>query len=437
MTKSRCNTRTITEWDLKKQQAEAELAALKATLEKEKLLTMQQLDVLKAQQGMMSQLLPKGESKPLEGKIETNDRFGYIAEVVAYSAVEEMAAEITAALTKSEMLPIGATILIVDQLDRASDDLPLVEIKVQLDSFKHALAAQIQQNEGLLQRKALESVALAAPAIATSVLPLAVAALSLTADIAGYFRTDYSIKGQVFEVKKEALVSAVTGQLRAMDRQVYLENFYPLSTSQLITDFTYLHQDTMTLKTLRNRLSLEAAEPKGREIIQFQELVERLKEEKTGLDVNTQGEEIRRIEEQISQHETSINVTQEKLREVNAAVLASDTLVAAFDNFSKAMTTSPDGQTSPKLVQAALRDKIEQLHPDFLLYLKVLSSGGEAVVKRNFWSSGDTSFIGGVVACYILAAADGAVITSGTRVTLSALDYKLAGGQVSKVRRIL
>jgi hypothetical protein len=236
---------------------------------------------------MLTQLLPKGESKPLEGKIETNDRFGYIAELVAYSAVQDLAAEITAGLTADSVLPSGATVLIVDQLDHATGDLPLATIKAQLDAFKLTLSAQLQQNEALLQRKAPESLMLAAPALVTSVLPLAVAALSLTADIAGYFRTDYQIKGQEFEVKKEVLVSAVASQLQTMNRRVYLENFYQLGRPPLITDFTTTHQDTITLKTLRNRLSTEVVEHKGKEIAERQLAVLKLQEEKEKLDAKT------------------------------------------------------------------------------------------------------------------------------------------------------
>lgn len=69
--------------------------------ESEKIPEIQQIEILNAQQELIDKLLLKGESKPLEGKIETDENFGYIAELVGQDCLNAIAGEIAQAVKKA------------------------------------------------------------------------------------------------------------------------------------------------------------------------------------------------------------------------------------------------------------------------------------------------------------------------------------------------
>ncbi|QLQ05536.1 MAG: hypothetical protein HZY76_05190 [Anaerolineae bacterium] len=106
------------------------------------------------------------------------------------------------------------------------------------------------------------------------------------------------------------------------------------------------------------------------------------------------------------------------------AIANADTLTQAFSEFLTALTTTSDPAVPPLWLQAALRQQIRQQGITHLLYLKIVSSGGEAITKKSFWRSGQTSYLGGAVITYLLAATDGRVELAGSEVCLGQLDHQ-------------
>ena len=70
-----------------------------------------------------------------------------------------------------------------------------------------------------------------------------------------------------------------------------------------------------------------------------------------------------------------------------------------------------EGQEQPLIISATIRDYIRQTGITHLLYLKISSSGGEAITEKRIFSSGHTAYIGGSTISYILAEKDGKVIS--------------------------
>ena len=382
------------EWDLKMKLAEAELAAKKAAWEQEKLLSTRELEIAKSQLNTISQILPKVETKGLEGKLEV-EKDEYIAKQVAHHAMSDIASDIAAALKQNGILPSTAEVMIVDRLDFATSDLPLLEVKRQLKTFLTLLSEQIKQNERLLElmHSQEEPESLSWSAAATSiaaVAPIALSAISTAASITSYFKTDYNITGYEFSLSKEGLIAAVAGKL-CLQTKVHITNFYALDNLAVMQNFADLQQQLIKLSTLRQQIAA-------------------------------------RIHENSSSDKRNVSMA-------NAAIQASDTLLAIIDSFSKSITDKLDNQTHSILVQAALREKIKQMNITHLLYLDVLSSGGQGIRKRSLWRSG-IGYVGGAVVAYVLSNTNGNILAADTLSKLSVYDYKPSFPHDSRLTRI-
>lgn len=128
-----------------------------------------------------------------------------------------------------------------------------------------------------------------------------------------------------------------------------------------------------------------------------------------------------------------IGAVQQKLKPLTSAIKAIDVLLEQFAGFVKSITQKAEGETFPRFVPAVLciyiQDQAEGIQVSHLLYLQVLSSGGEAITKRSFlakWRGlGNTRFIDGASADFVLVALDGQILAADTCLGLGHLDYGL------------
>lgn len=215
----------------KQEKAEAELAAARAAMEWKKLLATQELEILKAQSSLIGQLIPKGEAKGLEGKVEA-EKLDHAVQQVAYENLKSIADDIARNLNKA--LPNDATLLVVSQLDFASGELPGLDIRLQLDSFNTQFTEQIERNNQLIEELGRPRVSTIATLLGA--LPLALSVVSTLADIASYFRTDYSITGYQFDLNKEAFVAALVSTLipTLNGRTIRILNFHGMTEEPAI-----------------------------------------------------------------------------------------------------------------------------------------------------------------------------------------------------------
>jgi hypothetical protein len=377
-----------------KEKSESEIEKEKAEAE---------LDAIKAQKDLISEILPKGEAKPLEGTVET-DKVGYVAEQVAYSATKNLAHRIAEELKEDNGIPDGASILIVSHLDYVSGDLPLVEVNSQIESF----SAMLQKQQEIIKKQSPERLETAAA------IPLALSAIpgtiSFLADIAAYFRTDYTIEGVDFTLKQESLTAAVAGQLATNNRKVFIENFYMMGkSSETLENFNNLGEKVIELKEANDRLLTVTTDRLKKEIAQIQDEMRKLKDGKAKHDPKTQQDSITDLDDKIAAEQKKLEDGQSRIDRLNAIV--QDT-------------------------KAILREQIKELQITHLLYLGILASGGQAIVRRNLFRVPQMSFAGGTSGCYILAKTDGEIITASTLSELSCLEYKLSNLYTEGIRSI-
>jgi len=422
---------------IKQAQLDQTKAQLETDLELAKARVEQELTVTTKRGELLQTLLPKGETKPLEGKIEADEKAGYTAELIAYRVMQKLEDNLVNTLNKDGRIA-NKKVLIVDKLEYAQADVPLVEVTMQFDLFEKTISHSKDDNETLRQRydQEIQPQQMIGPLVGPLLVATAIPSLiSAFADVAGYFSTNRSIKGREFELKTEGLVAALAGRLRTAEAKVYLPNFHAVKESPLLTRFVELQEQALELKTSREVLSSHVVKALKEHIEHNNLQIKNLESERQKLDNTTQPDAIAQINQQLEDLKHILNAEQKLLDEANLAIQASDTIITAFDNYTKAITTQADEQ-SPKLVQAILRERIHDLDVDYILWLGNLSSGGDAATEDRQFRSDAMSFTGGTAIAFVLATTNGEVVAADTLTGLAALNHRMSKGENDRIQHI-
>ncbi len=353
-----------------------------------------ELEIAKSKKEAREINLPKGDTKALEGTIDADDKFGYLSELVAYHAMKSSAEKAGEQIKKSQ-LPPGSRILIVDQLNFAEKDFSLMQINNQFSLFQGIFDKQIKENKKLKnppmpeqkkvtptaesagKKRVVEAAKNTGTKRVIEAVSTASGIISAIADIVGYFKVDYSIKGQDFKLDSDAMAAIVAGKI-SDKYNVHIINFNMVSESSLLKELEELIQKRKELDESKELLSKE--------------------------------------------------------EEGESAIKESTNILKVFDAFIDSIMTTEKDQSQPLIVSAMVQEHIRKMVITHLLYLEISSSGGEAITEKRIFSSGHTAYIGGGTVTYILADKDGKVISSDSLVAFSEMDYKIDSSVSPKIR---
>jgi hypothetical protein len=437
---------------LQKQKETAELQ--KASAEAQKAAADAEKAAIDAQRAALEAAFPKGQAEPVSGEITADaDKFGYAAELVAYMSMKESAEAVGKAIDKLSLSPAPAKILVVGERSFAQGDLPLVQLNQQFELFRRMLEAQIGKNEALLEKvrpmeeplfpemeglppeispeAELEVLPLGAITAGMTVIP---AIASSVADIAGYFRANYTISGQEFELGSEALSAMVAGQIEK--HRVHLLNFHLVDDSDLLKRLADLVTKKQELENSKALLESQVVKPITAETDALKASITTQEAELAKLSGDEEAGKIQALKDKIGENKGHLEARQKALEGANKAVAESGNVGKAFGDFVTSVTSAPDDKAQPLLVQAALRDQIRKQGITHLLHLSVLSSGGEAITKKRLWGSGQTAYIGGSAVSYVLATSGGRVVSADTKVALAQLDYNLSAAGAATLKNV-
>ena len=88
------------------------------------------------------------------------------------------------------------------------------------------------------------------------------------------------------------------------------------------------------------------------------------------------------------------------------------------------MTAVPEGKSYSPLARVAMREYLKTGQGvTHLLYLNVVSSGGEVSIRKFLWFTHGVVFLGGCVVTYVLADLTGKTLASGTLGKLTQIKY--------------
>jgi hypothetical protein len=446
--------RAILQYSLDKQRAEAERDLLRATLERERMQATSTLEQVKLQSELFAKILHQPATKPPEGNTELDANAGYVSELVGHHAVKRVSADITRGLSTVVGLGSDVRIMIVDKLDYATGDIPFIEVTSQLSVFEVRCRKQVATNKELadlvmqqeeradnkktsvVKTGAARLAPLAAPAFflpaittAATALPVVTGIAGTAADFAGYFRSDYTSRGRNISLKTEGLIAAVAGSLRSEKRQVFVYNFYSMDTtgpqSKLMNMYTGVLDCSSRLAQSQNRLLYFIGKKTGR-VAELKTSLKKLGDRASA----AEGEqEIALLEEEILRETAWLD-------RAHMEVLASDAIHTELGTFVKNITTADAAQPASKLAQAVFREKVHELGITHLLYLGVLSSGGESVTRKWIFGTGITSYLGGAVVSYVLSRIEGDVLASEIIPVMYSFGFDPADQRHSPLRQV-
>jgi hypothetical protein len=437
-----------------------------------------------AERATLLATLPKSDIKGLEGSTEVDDKFGYGATIAAYEAMERSVTEIATKILADLAKVTNARVLFVSELVFAPGDLARLQVNAVMVSTRTLLVAQKARNAGALktaQAKARERQATTAmlgePLVAS---PLILQSLiSSAAELASYFQSNYSVKGQAFDLNRDALVNALSDAIKALNPRIF--NFNLLESSNTMREFAELLQLKQELIASQQALKAMAAGPrKDRVVVELtpgkgrgaqpdiwrsdadhsdeanasdskinasdpqlpdrsEPIPDAAKDHTMDLKTRETESQYPDIEAMIrdatkaddmdtktSGAESQLPSRSDVMRDVDAADKETTSLIDAFDAFVKNVTASANQTDLPPLTQAALHEYIREQHISHLLWVKPISSGGEAVTQKQLFRSGHVSYVGGGVISYVLAQTDGAIVSSGTKLALSQISRVLS-----------
>lgn len=446
--------RAVLQSELGRQQAEAERDLLRETLEKERQRANGFMEQTKQQNELLRNNLSRTAEIHPEEKTDAGTSPGCVTELVGYHALKKISGDIVRSIGNVVGVGNDVRILIVDRLDYATGDIPYVEVTSQLSVFEVRCRKQIAINKELadlavqLEDRAEEERIPAAKTGTTRLAPLATSPSSLpainagasaapsmygviaaTADLAGSSRDDYSARGQDLSLKTEGLVAAVAGALRSEKRYVYVNNFYSLDTtgpqSKLMNMYAGVLDCSSRLAQSRNRLQYSISKKAG--------LVAELK---VSLTFAAGGAPSKEREEEISRIREAIRDETGWLDRAMMEVLASDAIHAELGVLVKNITTGDPAQPASKLALAVFREKVHELGITHLLYIGVLTSGGESVTRKWILGTGTTSYLGGAVVSYVLSRVEGDILASDILPVMYSFGFDPAGQRHSPLKQI-
>lgn len=402
------------------------IEAKKGVVDAQQLLAASELDLLTAK-------LPDSTVTTPTGDVSV-DEAGYMAELIAYQAMQRCATETANRINTK--LANDAEILIVDKFDFAPGDYPRLLIQSQFELYEKSFQGQLDRINALpaadakdAEGKLIPELALA-PVIGAAFTALSVApqVLGAAAGVLSYFKTDYASKKRDVTLEDSAFKAAVAGKIN--DINVRILDFHLVTDSRILIQYVSLLEQRFTLENSKIVLSDKVVIGHSGKIEEFNAQLAKLKEAKKP-EERTEDEK-----KQLENLEGAIARATSAKGDAEQVAAETDLLLKKFDDFITLVTTKT-GDDQPLLLQAAMRDHILEVGTTHLLYVKIESKGGEAMTKKTLWTKGgDTAFLGGVAASYILVDVTGAVVSADTISAASELHRKIGGGQDSPVKNI-
>jgi len=355
---------------------------------------------------------PKPDNEKPTGKIETSEKFGYLTEQVVYASAREIAAVIGKQL-ETIVGDKKKTILLVNKLDSASNDIVYIELLLQFRIFDSILVDQITANKRietvigeLLRLPPKPGRDLISLRTVASAVPYAVNAM---AEIASYFRTDYKIAGMEVKVSDNALIAAVAGELAKINEAVFIDAHYLLDIPPgQITTYTGLIDALKSDPDALSNLNLLEG------IMLYLNLVTEATKSRATLQIF------------IKEYSDDKNFV-ELLDKAKKEIEHTDAVLKLASEFFKNISTAKSGETSSKLGNALMREKIRRIGGTgvtHLLSLVISSSGGDAITVRTFLS-GSNKYVGGLVVSYVLSTIDGKVLAADTISRYAVMNFDL------------
>jgi len=406
---------------------ELQAALEKLKLEKEiadtqKAIAEAQKATVEANKGALEAQLPAaGQAKPLEGTVTTDTDFGFIAELVAHHAIKLKAGELAESVAQA--IPENAHVLITDNLDFCGEDIQVLQVMDQLAYYRDEFAARIEDCTKSLPAQTPSPLFVQGWIGPASLLPAVPGMISAAADIVGYFQSNFEVKSRKVTLANTAIHAIVAGRIKKPGVRLHLPGFHRVKAAPVLDLLKQCITARQTLGRLAAMLKSTASNKKQAEQVLLQEQITTQEAELKTLVSPESDEKIQQISREIAEKKDRLaNMPSLPEEQISAAA---ETLVQHFDTFNTAITTVAQGKTNPPVFEIAIRQYLDQVGITHILYLAALSAGGEAILEKRLFRSGDIAYLGGGAIACILVDINGAVLYSSEENALARVNYNL------------
>ncbi len=341
----------------------------------------------------------EAESRP-GGHSPADERSGYPATLAAYQAMLRRSTEIARAIEGHFPPGEETRIMIVDSVDFCGPDVQAIQVSAQLDFWLDELTtwnAALDRALEVTDKQGRASLLAVAGGVAAAVGAAGELA-GLATDVVGFFRPGYDIKGRSVNLTNTALQAVVAGRLDKQKCAVFLPAFFRLESAERSPVIARLNECIRRKDRLKQQVAAlrgQGSRPRGPEAA-------------SGTSGDIRG----------------------PAGEVEALCKKAEQVIGQFAETNEALTSPPKGGGYPPLAIAAMRDCLDTMKITHLLYLGVVSSGGDMVLGQGPLNSGKAGFLGAGVFSYILARCSGEIVAADTIAAHSNLRYELGQNQL-------
>ena len=379
-------------------------------------------DIATAEKDRLAAELPQSTTTGATGSVTVGEGAGYFAEILAYQTLGRSADAIQDAIGKeiekwSAEAIKGAggketdgdtnTVVVTDQLDLSQTTALWEVIDLKIESFEEEFGRVLRTYNDAGDRLEQEGVVAATAATLTSFLGAA-------ADIAAFFKVDQEIKNRPVTLDDKALLAEVAQRIVGETITVVIPDLAVTGTRALIGELQKAQDLRSQIKDRLNKIRTELAKKTAVRDTQGQAhedatiQLARLKTDKAP------AAQIRAAEDAVKAAKRALDRAQAPVRRLTGVVTEFETLITAFDTLQTALTTAPTGGGKTPLETVAVVDIVRGTQDALVLYVDVVSSGGEVHITKSVWSSGRISYVGGSVAVYFLVDGAGELKASGS-----------------------
>ena len=462
---------------------------VKTTPEEEEKTCEEKLKALEEEKKALQEKLKKQEGAPAEeegaaappaGQITAGKKH-YLAELLAYEALERVAGAVCTAITDKKLS--GIKVLLVRDRALAQGGVPLIRLTAAFARYKADVKGQLAAVNGVIGRicppvdeadkaggesKPPENVFERAGFLLGGPLGAAGDVIKAAADAMSYLASEWTITEQAVTLSDEALTAAVAGGLAEGKVSAYVQDFWLLKKSPIVQAFADLCAEAGDLRVATAKLKA-CAQHKEAEVAKLDEEIKALETTIADLEkaikaretkIKTASEALEKLKqatppdpeaiaaaekalaslqaEQKTQ-ETALAEAKKALAETNAKRAAADALKKEADKVvtgaeelieeltAYGVTITTPGESTPSLLTlAALRGYVDEGRFTHLLHVGVVSGGGESVHGKGLLLMNKISYSGGCAVQYLLAEPDGKVVVGGIKMGASRFTYHLA-----------
>lgn len=383
--------------ELVKKEREAALAEADAKIAKAK------KDIAEADKATFAAQLPAPSTKPLEGKTDLDDKTGYFADLLAYRSLKTAAQGIVESLATK--LSPEEPVFLVTKTDWQQGAVQLAEVNSRLATFNEYFE---KLDPGAVSDAGVTVAAREATSLAA--LAAAPAVLGAIADVAALFREDRTIKGRAVTLNQTALLADVAAELRQRKVTTFLPSLNLNPSSGIVRAFIETRKKDTVAR--QKRSEIERAMTLLATRINTLETELKAAQQKLASIPNEQADQRPAQEHEIQKLKDQLEALKHQKSNNEAIKAPFDAVISAFGEFALKLSSVPAGGTvSPldTLAEISLLAGHKQL-----LYVSIVSQGGEVEARRSIWRSGRIYHRGGVVCAYMLFQPTGAIVSSGT-----------------------